>query len=356
MEDKTGKNALVITQGFLDKNDAKTAHGLIRGTKRYNIVGVLDENFAGKDAGEVLDGKKRDIPVFKDLEEALSLLNEPVNYGIIGVATHGGYLPESLLKVASTFLEKGISMVNGLHDFISSKAEMVELANKHQASIIDIRKPKAFKDLHFWTGKINEVSTPKIAVLGTDCAIGKRTTAALLAASLNKDNISTEMIFTGQTGWLQGHKYGFIFDATPNDFISGEIEHSIYTCYKEANPQIMLIEGQSALRNPSGPCGSEFLISGKMDAVILQHQPNRLYFDGEEEIGKIPDILDEINLIKIYGVETMAISLNTTGLTLEEAQKAKAELKEKTKLPVVLPLEEGVEELANLLCERFNLK
>ncbi len=348
-------NALVITQGFLDKNDAKTAHGLIRGTKRYNIVGVLDKNFAGRDAGEVLDGKKRGIPVFKDLEEALSGLEISVHYGIIGVATHGGYLPESLLKITASFLEKGISMVNGLHDFISNKPEMVRLAKENKAYIIDIRKPKEFKDLHFWSGKIKEVTTPKIAVLGTDCAVGKRTTAAFLANGLNKKNIHTEMLYTGQTGWLQGHRYGFIFDATPNDFISGEIEHSIYTCYKQTNPKLILVEGQSSLRNPSGPCGSEFLISGQMDGVILQHQLSRVYFDNDASLGKIPELSAEIDLIKMYGVETMAICLNTNGITLEQAKAAKEKLEQETKIPVVLPLEEGVGQLIDLLCDKFEL-
>ena len=58
------------------------------------------------------------------------------------------------------------------------------------------------------------------------------------------------MIYTGQTGWLQGGKYGFIFDSTLNDFVSGELEHAILTCYEETNPDVILIEGQSALRNP----------------------------------------------------------------------------------------------------------
>ena len=34
----------------------------------------------------------------------------------------------------------------------------------------------------------------------------------------------TEVIYTGQTGWLQGFRHGFIFDATLNDFVSGELE------------------------------------------------------------------------------------------------------------------------------------
>lgn len=51
--------AIVLTAGMLHESDAKTAHGLIRGSERFDIVGIIDAVHAGKDAGEVLDGKKK---------------------------------------------------------------------------------------------------------------------------------------------------------------------------------------------------------------------------------------------------------------------------------------------------------
>ena len=51
-------NAIVLTDGLLMTSDAKTAHGLIRGSERFNIIGLVDgEANAGKDAGVLLDGK-----------------------------------------------------------------------------------------------------------------------------------------------------------------------------------------------------------------------------------------------------------------------------------------------------------
>ncbi|MEM1359258.1 MAG: signal peptidase I, partial [Bacteroidota bacterium] len=40
----------------------------------------------------------------------------------------------------------------------------------------------------------------------------------------------------GQTGWMQGSKYGFIFDSTLNDFVSGELTHAILQAYKNEQP------------------------------------------------------------------------------------------------------------------------
>ncbi len=47
--------ALILAEGKYDTSDAKTAHGLVRKSMRYKIVGVIDSRFAGMDAGEVLD-------------------------------------------------------------------------------------------------------------------------------------------------------------------------------------------------------------------------------------------------------------------------------------------------------------
>ena len=51
--------ALILTNGRLATADAKTAHGLIRGTDRFRIVGVIDPANCGRDAGVVLDGRCR---------------------------------------------------------------------------------------------------------------------------------------------------------------------------------------------------------------------------------------------------------------------------------------------------------
>ena len=62
-------NAIIITAGYLDSESGKTAHGLIRGTERFSILAIIDQKDAGRDAGEVLDGKKRNIPVYATLSD-----------------------------------------------------------------------------------------------------------------------------------------------------------------------------------------------------------------------------------------------------------------------------------------------
>ena len=190
---------------------------------------------------------------------------------VIGVATVGGILSNSLLNVIRDAIKNKISIINGLHDQLNEHEDIAQLAKENQVELIDIRKPKSIKELHFWTGSIYKVEVPIIAFLAMDCALGKRTTARLVMEACIKEGIKTEMIYTGQTGWMQGSKHGFIFDSTINDFVSGELEHAITTCYNEEKPNLILLEGQSSLRNPSGPCGLEFLISGNAKQVVLIH-------------------------------------------------------------------------------------
>ncbi len=339
-------NAIIITAGYLDTNSGKTAHGLIRGTDRYNIVGVIDHKSAGKDAGEVLDGKHRNIPVYASVDEFAKISKQAATYCIIGVATKGGVIPDSLRTILKDGLVHGYSLVNGLHEYISDIPELADFARSRGLEIIDVRKPKKFKDLHFWSGKIKSVHCPKIAVLGTDCALGKRTTTRFLTEAMRQAGFRAEMIYTGQTGWMQGAKYGFVFDSTLNDFISGEMEHAIVQCWEEAKPDIIFIEGQSSLRNPSGPAGAEWIVSGDANAVVLQHNPPRKqYKDMEYYPAYIPEIKDEIALINIYGAPTVALTVNTAKMTEKEARDYATQKEKELGIPVVLPLEDGVDRL-----------
>ena len=162
------------------------------------------------------------------------------------------------------------------------------------------------------------------------------------------------MVYTGQTGWMQGWEHGFIFDSTLNDFVSGELERAIYECYTSKKPQYILIEGQAALRNPSGPCGSEFLISANVDGVILQHSPKRKYFDGWEHVNAVMPSLDsEIKLINSYGKEVLAITLNTQGMTDQEKIYHKELISKDLDLPVFLPIDDGLDGITEILQNKF---
>lgn len=337
------QKAIVLTNGFLHTPFAKTCHGLLRGSDRFEVLAVIDNQHTGADAGEVMDGKPLGIPVYGDVATAMAHFGAAVTTCVMGVATSGGYLPDSIKVAIESAIRHKLSVVSGLHTFLSDDPHFSSLAAEYGVSITDVRKPRPRNQLKFWSGEIYQVPTPKIAVLGMDCAVGKRTTCRFVMEMCRKNGIATEMIYTGQTGWMQGYPHGFIFDSTVNDFIGGEVERAIVECARESNPELILIEGQSALRNPSGPCGAEFLLSGNAKGVILQHVPGRKHYEDTPAI--LPTVASEIALIQSYGAAVLAITLNEEGMSDAEMTACQSALQEELGLPVVRPLKEGVEKL-----------
>ena len=340
------EGVLLITDNRFTTPDCKVAHGLVRGSERFRVLAVLDATCAGADAGTLLDGQPRGIPVHADLVTALASLAEKPHAAVVGVATHGGRLSDTLRTQVLEAVMQGLSVVNGLHEFLVDDVALRDAAERRGVTLTDVRRPRPRPSLHFWHGDIMRVRAPRIAVLGTDCALGKRTTTRLLASALNEAGVRAEMIYTGQTGWMQGARHGLVLDSLPNDFVCGELEHALVECDRELSPDVMLIEGQSALRNPAGPCGAEFLLAGQAKGVVLQHAVGREFYEDYEHLGlRIPPLDDEIDLIARYGARTLAVTLNGRDCSPEALRAEQQRLRETLGIPVLCPLEDGVGEL-----------
>jgi uncharacterized NAD-dependent epimerase/dehydratase family protein len=189
----------------------------------------------------------------------------------------------------------------------------------------------------------------KVAVLGTDSAVGKRTTAWLAVQGLNQAGIRAEMIGTGQTAWMQGAKYTILMDSLVNDFVSGEIENAVYQAWHVENPDVIVIEGQGSLLNPAYPGGFEILAAGRPDFVILQHAPGRTEYDGFPMYPLHP-IEKQIQAIEtISRSKVLAITLNHENMGMEEIPDACEKLSRETGLPVFDVLAHGPDKLVDLL-------
>ncbi|SVD51634.1 uncharacterized protein METZ01_LOCUS404488, partial [marine metagenome] len=99
-----------------------------------------------------------------------------------------------------------------------------------------------------------------------------------------------------------------------------------------------------------GPCGGEFLISCSVDGVVLQHSPKRKHYDGWEHVGALmPSLASEVALIEAYGKRVIAVALTTSKMGEKEKHSYKKSISKELNIPVFLPLEEGVLELAEIL-------
>lgn len=339
--------ALVYADKAFNTPNGKTAHGLVRFTERFEVLGVIDQTYAGQDAGYVLDGKANGIPVFKNLQSALEKV-KPKNF-VIGLAPDGGRLPSEARDTIKLAIENGMDITSGLHDFLTKDESIVSLAQKHGRTVKDVRITPDRDELHFFEGKIEEVNCLNIAILGTDSAIGKRTTAWIIVHGFRKAGLKAEMVGTGQTAWMQGAKYSMIMDSCINDFVSGEIEHAVYEAWKNEQPDLIVIEGQGSLMNPAYPGGFEILAAGRPDYVVLQHAPKRLEYDGFPgyTLHSLPEQIRAIEVIS--GKKVIAITVNHEDMKAHEINKACDDITRETGLPAFDVLAHGPDGLVDLL-------
>ena len=230
MTDLPEGNAVVYCEGAFGTTNGKTAHGLVRRTTRYRVLSVVDSRLAGRDAGEVLDGATKGIPVVSSIDEAMAAARAagtPATHLVVGLAPDSGRLSAAARADVRHAVDAGLNVDCGLHDYLSDDPDIAALAAARGVALRDIRRPPPVDELHFFTGKIEEVTCLKVAILGTDSAVGKRTTAWVLLDALEAMGLRTEMVGTGQTSWLQGARYSFVLDSVINDFLAGEIEHAV---------------------------------------------------------------------------------------------------------------------------------
>jgi uncharacterized NAD-dependent epimerase/dehydratase family protein len=268
---------------------------------------------------------------------------------VIGLAPDGGRLPQPVLKDIKEALRSKLNVVSGLHDFLSENEELVKLAERYHCTLTDVRKPPPRDQLHFFSGKIQEVTSLKIAILGTDSAVGKRTTAWKLVNGLRSNGYRAEMVGTGQTAWLQGARYSIILDSLVNDFVAGEIEHAIHEAWRKEHPHVIVIEGQGSLMNPAYPGGYEILAAGRPDLVILQHAPRRKEYDGFPGHPLHPINHQILAIEVVSGKKVSAITLNHEGMNRYDIERECLKLKDQTGIPAMDVLEDGADALVTLI-------
>jgi len=345
------ETALILCEGYFGTGTGKTANGLVRYSRRYRIIGVLDRTKAGRDAGEVLDGKPCGIPIFADLRTALTKLPEKPDTLILGVATFGGYIPAEFRPVILEAIKAGMNVAAGLHEYLSEDREFAELAARQGVRLIDVRKPRPLRELEQFSDRSRHLPCLRIPVLGTDGSIGKRTTAILLTEALEGAGISAEFVATGQTGLLQGARYGVPIDAIRGDFMVGELEAQIVKAYEERKPKVIVVEGQGSISHPAYVCGTRAILMASMPSgIVLQHAPGRKVRNFRQDVVSwpMPPIEKEIQMLELFSdSKVLALTLNHETLTPEDVKRIEEEYESRYGLPTCAPLLDGCEKLVD---------
>ena len=345
--------AIIYCEGQFGDIDGKTANGLIRHSEKYTVLSVIDSTQAGLDTGMILDGTANGIPVCRDMDDALSQTATLPDFLIFGMAPASGLLSEVQRDVVLAAMGKGMSIVNGLHEFLNDDPEFAAARIAHKVDIIDVRRPRPKKFLRMFSGSIHQVTCPRIAVLGTDCAIGKRTTATVLTAALNAIGLKAVLVGTGQTGLIQGARYGVALDSVPSQFCAGELEATIVEAFDNEQPDVIIIEGQGALSHPAFSTTSFILRGACPQAVVLQHAPGRT-FRCDFDTMAMPNPADEITLIETFAdTRVIGLTLNHEHMDDDQVSEAMARFSHELGIPVTDALNRPVRHLLEMVFAAF---
>lgn len=348
-----GSTAVVYCEGQFGEQDGKTANGLVRHSEKYEILSVIDSTRAGADAGMFLDGTPNGIPILANLVQSVVHADRVPDYLICGVAPADGLLSSAQRVVLLDGIARGMHIINGLHEFLNDDAEFAAAALLAGVTITDIRRPRSMSDLHLFSGRIFDVTCPRIAVLGTDGAIGKRTTSTLLVQALNARGIHAVMVGTGQTTIIQGGKYGVALDALVPQYCSGEVENQVVAAFEGENPDIIIVEGQGALSHPAYITSAHILRGSQPAGVIIQHAPNRRTL-GDFPMVKMPTLASEVALIEAFAdTNVIGITVNHEGMSADEIGVAIDGIEIELGLPATDPLTRPLDELVEMVLLAF---
>lgn len=349
--------AIVYCEGNFSALDGKTANGLVRHSEKYKILSVIDSEKTGLDTGMILDDKINDIPICRDLADALEQAGNVPDYFIFGMAPSSGMLSIHERSLILEAMAHGMNIVNGLHEFLNEDPVFIAACTANNVKILDIRKPRAKKDLRMFSGRIHDVTCPRIAVLGTDCAIGKRTTATVLTQALNDQGIKAVMIGTGQTGLIQGARYGVALDAIPSQFCAGELEATIVEAFENEKPDVIIIEGQGALSHPAFSSSAFILRGSCAQGVVLQHAPARDHRCDFEQMP-MPTPASEINLLETFAnTQVIGLTINHENMADTDVSAAIFQYEQELGIPVTDALTRSPKHLVQMVVAAFpNLK
>ena len=130
------------------------------------------------------------------------------------------------------------------------------------------------------------------------------------------------MVSTGQTGLIQGARYGVALDAVPAQFVTGELEATVLEAFEGEDPDIIIVEGQGALSHPTYLSSTAILRGSLPAGVVLQHAPARSVISDFPTV-KMPTAASEINLIETFArTKVIGLTINHEDMTDEEVSAA----------------------------------
>ena len=329
------KKYLILAEGFSDDvHYGKTLRGVMR-YRRESVVAILDT----QRAGESDDG----VPIVATVDEGMQ---HGPSAALVGVVTQGGRFPGDWQELLKSCVTHGLDLENGLHVRLHDIPGLPELARKHGVELRDLREPP--RDLSTATGANLEVDGTIVLTVGSDCAIGKMTATCELDLEARKRGLRSVFVPTGQTG-IAIAGWGIAVDAVVSDFLAGAAERLVVEGAKRGD--LLWVEGQGAILHPVYSGVTVGLIHGSAPHLyVLCHEVGRTITEGDPTESPLPSLPELIQLhermsLKRRPAKVVAISLNTSTVSEDEARAAVAAAEDETGLPADDPVRFGAGKL-----------
>jgi uncharacterized NAD-dependent epimerase/dehydratase family protein len=331
----TDQPLAIYMESELAGSFAKMCQGILRYSPNP-IAAVIDSHFAGEDVMDVIDSP-RSAPVVASVKEAVAL---GARAFVLGIATLGGKIPQEWLPAIDQAVDQGLNIVNGLHDRLAPRYQNLPSGQW----VWDIRMEP--DGLGSGQGDAAKLKCKRLLMIGTDMAIGKMTAGLEIHRAARVKGVESEFVATGQIGITITGK-GIPLDAIRVDFASGAVEREVLCC---AGADLVVVEGQGALIHPSSTANLPLLRGACPTHLILCHRAHQKTLQRLPEI-RIPPLNDYISLYESVAEacgtfprpKTVAVALNTFGLSNDEAKVAKEQVAKESGLPTADPIRDGAD-------------
>jgi uncharacterized NAD-dependent epimerase/dehydratase family protein len=334
--------AVYMAEAF-ENDTGKTGLGILRYSPNP-VVAVVDACNAGRRIHDITR-IGRDAPIVASVAEAKGLGAEVL---AIGIAPLGGRMPDAWISEIDRAVALGLSLVNGLHDRIAPRYPCLRPGQ----FVWDVRTEP--QGLQSGQGLARRLRNRRALMVGTDMCVGKMTTGLEIDLSAKKRGLKSAFVATGQTGiTIMGS--GVPLDAVRLDYAAGAVEREVML---HAESELIVIEGQGSLLNPAssatlpllrGSCPTHLVLCHRARMDQLRNFPwitvprlsevARLYEDVAEALGSF------------QRPRTVAVALNTCGLSESEARDEASRLEDESGVPVCDPVRHGADALLDAVLD-----
>src|SRR5262249_37906530 len=252
---------------------------------------------------------------------------------LIGIAPTGGKLDPSFRSLVLEAIESGLNVEAGLHTILAEDPEFSAAAESKGVILRDLRLPPP--DLGVPRGPNGR--KPGIRVVhsvGSDVAIGKKAVTVEVDAAARARGMNSVYVPTGQTG-VAIAGWGIAVDHVLSDYVSGAAERLVDEGSERGD--LLFVEGQGSLFHPAYSAVTLGLLHGcSPDALILAHRAAATHFEGCPDIAlpSLPELIEAYETVvrPLRPARVLAVALNTSRLSDEQARAAIAETEAETGL------------------------